>query len=218
MKYRYIKLVNGYPCCMTVPKYSSTKNFKTIYGQDCYELILEDHEELQERYVINSGELKVATEYDKYKYDGIEYKLPEEYYMKKIKGKVVDILPKPKHNYIQPYWSDEIEQWIELADDIEVINFAISSPRQKIIDERRQITIQKKINKVKGVSNAEQDARLIELSERDKEISIFMRIAYEHIEKPNSEYEIAKTYINKLVADLNPERPSVMNWQPKLAV
>lgn len=217
MIYRYIKLVNGYPCGQTLPQKSAIKNYKEQFGEDCYELVLGDNDYLRERYVIEQNKLKIATEFDAYNYDRENYKLKDDYYFKRNGGIIVDILKKPEHDLIQPHWSDEIEQWVEMANETEISNHEVFKLRHRIEEEERELRIQTKVNLVKGVSNKAVEDRKAVLKEYNKQVDKFAIISANMLEGNNllpqaytyttTDYNEAKKYIEDLLDGKNPTQP-----------
>lgn len=212
MKYRYLKLINGYPCSYIVPQDSPIPNYKEIYGDECRELILEDNEYLQERYVVNNGTLKVCNEYDKYTYDGNNYVIPETHYFKKNEtGIIIDILEKPLHDYLHPVWNGEHCIWLESATDVEVVNYDSSRVIDQITKQERELKTQISLSRAtKDLKSYEKEKAGIDF--KKEESYKFQQCGSDFLNHQVSfeEYEEAKLYMYQLIHNEDCVRPTVM--------
>lgn len=212
MKYRYLKLINGYPCSYIVPQDSSILNYKEIYGDECRELILEDNEYLQERYVVNNGTLKECNEYDKYIYDGSNYAIPETHYFKRNESnEIIDVLEKPTHNYIHPVWNEEHCIWLESATDVEVVNYDSSRVADQILIQERELKTQISLSRAtKDLKSYEKEKAGIDF--KKEESYKFQQCGSDFLNHKVSfeEYEEAKLYMYQLLQNKDCIRPPVM--------
>lgn len=212
MKYRYLKLINGYPCSFISPQDKPIDHYRLLYGEDCYEFILPDNEHLKERYVIKDSGLVEATEFDRYIYDGEDYKLPENHYFKKnASGEIIDVLEKPEHDYIHPIWNDQYEVWLESATDWEIFAMDKSDINQIIMKQDRdiyaQIALDKYTKTIKSY-DAEKETMAFKKSENTKYLlcgSDYLRGAVTF-----EEYQEAKMYMHLMLEGEAVVRPPIM--------